>query len=415
MTLLSSPITLQTAFADYEIDSILGEGGAGRVYGGVSADGEQVAIKLLTQSSSDKRRRFKNEISFLTKTRHANLVVVSDHGMANAGKLKGPFYVMPRYESSLRSIMTAKVSPERVMPLFSQILDGVEAAHLLGVTHRDLKPENVLVAKGGAALAVADFGIASFTAEQLVTLVETGPTQRLANFLYAAPEQRTVGTKIGTSADIYALGLLLNELFTGAVPHGTSYRQIASASQDHAYLDKLVSEMIAQSPDARPKSIVEVKSHIQKYHAEAVSLQRLRELDQVVIPAGEVDDPLAHQPPTLVGANWADGRLTLTLDRPVNEGWSQVLRFRLGSHSAVMNAGPEQFQFSGNIATIHVQENSAQSAIDHFKRWLPQATNVYRYELETATKQRETRRLEELRQQRAAEEQRLRVNSNLRI
>ena len=121
---------------------------------------------------------------------------------------------MPRYAGSLRELM-GNVHPSDVTQLFSQILDGVEAAHLKGVTHRDLKPENILCDGASRSLAVADFGIASFTADALLTAVETAPGQRLANFQYAAPEQRERGREIAATADIYALGLMLIEMFTG--------------------------------------------------------------------------------------------------------------------------------------------------------------------------------------------------------
>lgn len=125
-----------------------------------------------------------------------------DHGVSASTSQSGPFYVMPRYTGSLRDKIDTLPS-EGVMPLFSQILDGVEAAHLVGVTHRDLKPENILLDLQGRP-SVADFGVASFTEEFLHTLVETAPTQRLANFQYAAPEQRSVGRSVGPTADIYA-------------------------------------------------------------------------------------------------------------------------------------------------------------------------------------------------------------------
>jgi serine/threonine protein kinase len=414
MSKLSKPILVQTAFAEYELDEIIGEGGAGRVYGGHSREGEAVAVKFLTQSTTDKRRRFKNEISFLAKTKHKNLVAVSDYGITESGPVVGPFYVMHRFETSLRGRMEKGVAAGAVMPLFSQVLDGVEAAHLLGVTHRDLKPENVLVAASDR-LAIADFGIAAFTADQLVTMVETKPTQRLANFIYAAPEQKQAGSQITPAADIYALGLLLNELFTGAVPHGTSYRLIGDVSPEHAYLDGLVAEMIAQAPERRPKTIEDVKSQIQKYQSEAVSLQRLSQLEQVVIPSGEIDDPLAHRAPKLKSASWDNGSLTLVLDTPVNPNWNQVLSHRLGSYSAPMGVGPERFQFSGDTAVVAVDARTAQSTIDHFKEWLPKVTAVYKHELEKAARAVEDRRRRELQRELLREQQRLEVNKGLRI
>jgi serine/threonine protein kinase len=413
MSKLKAAIILQTAFGEYTVDKQLGEGGAGRVYGGVDDTGARIAIKVLTQASSDKKRRFKNEIAFLARNKHTNIVTVTDHGVASTGNIKGPFYVMRQYTGNLRELMRKSV-PGDVMKLFSQILDGVEAAHLQGVTHRDLKPENVLFDNGNHALAIADFGIASFTDDQLVTLVETAPTQRLANFQYAAPEQRVAGKSVSTTADIYALGLLLNEMFTGDLPHGTDYRLIASVVTEYGYLDGIVSQMIKQNPAERPGSILEVKHLIQRHQAEAVSLQRLSKINEAVVRAGEIDEPLAHVAPVLIDAYWDNGLLRLTLDRPVTVEWVKALH-NMGNCTSVMGAEPQRFQFSGATTSISVQEHEAQMVIDHFKVWLPQATRVLKQQLENRAREDEPRQREQLRKEREAEERRLRVNRYLRV
>jgi serine/threonine protein kinase len=415
MAKLKSSIALETAFNRYTVDEILGEGGAGRVYGGQDDAGTKVAVKVLGQASTDKRRRFKNEIAFLSRTRHKNIVKVIDHGVVDAAGLKGPFYVMHRYAVNMRAIIEPGITPAKIMPLFSQVLDGVEAAHLLDVTHRDLKPENVLVDDTGEQAAIADFGIASFTQEQLHTLVETQPTQRLANFQYASPEQRTHGKQVGITADIYALGLILNEMFTGAVPHGTDYRTIGSVAEQFAFLDPIVAQMMRHEPSQRPGSIAAVKQLIQKHEAEVVSLQKLNQLEQVVIPAGEIDDSLAHEPPSLVGASWKDGLLTLELDRPVNDKWAQTLQYRMGNYGSIMGAEPNRFHFQGKTAHVSVEEGAAQLVIDYFKSWLVQTTSVYKQEREAELRQAEMKRRQELQQQRETEERNLRVNQALRI
>src|ERR1700724_951360 len=121
---------------------------------------------------------------------------------------------MPLAQGSLRELMNDGMHAEAVLQQFGQIWNGVESAHLQDVWHRDLKPENVLILDK-TCLAIADFGVARFAQEELYTLVETRPHARLANFLYAAPEQRTRGAPTDHRADIYALGLMLNEMFTG--------------------------------------------------------------------------------------------------------------------------------------------------------------------------------------------------------
>lgn len=171
MQKLKSPVVLETAFASYTVDAILGEGGAGIVYGGVDAQGAAVALKVLTseRATKDRKSRFDKEIKFLSRNSHPNIVTVTDWGLAPAGgKIAGTFFVMKRYDTNLRDLMSAKINPNDALPIFVGILDGVEAAHLLGVTHRDLKPENILYDSVSKTAVIADFGIARFTEEILV-------------------------------------------------------------------------------------------------------------------------------------------------------------------------------------------------------------------------------------------------------
>jgi len=416
MAKLKKPIEFETTFGTYVVDELIGQGGAGRVYGGIGLERNPIALKVLAedQTSSDKRKRFKNETAFLIRNKHSNIVTVTDHGIARGGEVNGLFYVMRRYDGSLRDLMRAGVEPDRVLPLFSQILDGVEAAHLQGVVHRDLKPENILYSRGTNSLAIADFGIASFTEDTLVTLVETGPAQRLANFQYAAPEQRTSGKVIQATADIYALGLIVNEMVTGTVPHGTDYRTIEQVSKNLGFLDPIVAKMLRQAPEERPTSILSLKELIQRHKAEAVALQRLSNIEGTVIKQTEIDEPLAEEPPRLAAFDWNQGKLTLTLDRPINEAWHRAL-LEMGAYSLVMGKPPGAFTFNGNRAFIDAQEYELQSIIDNFKTWLPQATRRLKQTLQENARRQEAHRLEKLRSERQAEEQRLRVLKSIKI
>ncbi len=416
MARMKKSLSFETTFGTYVVNELLGEGGAGRVYGGTDTEGALIALKVLAEerATTDKRSRFKNEIAFLARNKHSNIVTVIDHGITHGEEVNGPFYVMRRYDGNLRDLMRAGMEPDHVLPLFSQVLDGVEAAHLQGAVHRDLKPENILWDKQSNALAIADFGTARFSEDILVTFVETGPAQRLANFQYAAPEQRTLGQAVGVTADIYALGLILNEMFTGTVPHGTDPRSIGQVAPGHSFLDAIVSSMRKQTPGERPASIAEIKGLIQRNQAEAVSLQRLSKIDGTVIKSTEIDEPLAQTPPRLVDADWNGGRLILTLDRVVTPEWINALQ-RMGNYSSVFGKPPQAFSFQGKTASIAAREHEIQSVIDHFKQWLPAASRVLKVLLEEAAQRDEAARKEQLRREREAEEQRLRVRRNIRL
>jgi len=84
---------------------------------------------------------------------------------------------------------------------------------------------------------VADFGIAHFTRDVLIESVKTSDGARLCNFTYAAPEQRQRGASVDHRADIYALGLILNELFTTKIPLGADYVKIRDVALEFEWLD----------------------------------------------------------------------------------------------------------------------------------------------------------------------------------
>lgn len=408
--------TVETAFSSYTLGSIIGEGGAGRVFVANDASGREWALKLLEakRATTERRKRFKNEILFGQHTKHPNIVPIIDYGIAQLKEGTTPFYVMPRYVESLRTLMKRTVDAPRRLRYFDQILSGLEAAHLEGVIHRDIKPENILFDGKTDNLVLADFGVAHFTDEELYTAAETAPDTRLANFLYAAPEQRVRGRTVDARADIYALGLLLNELFTGSVPHGTAYRTIAKSFSDYAWLDALVESMLSQQPDDRPGSVDVVKSALIAHKQDYVTRQRLDELKKAVVPTTTVTDPLAAAPPTIVNFEWAKGQLTLILSQPVNEKWVRALQ-NMGNYSSVLGKEPEAFTFAENHARIAAAEQDVQRIINFFKSWLPLVTAKYRQILEREKLDAEERQRAQLREEQEELERQRRLRDSITL
>ena len=193
---------------------------------------------------------------------------------------------MPRYSGTLRTHMDS-LQPNDVLPAFAQVLDGIEAAHLSGVWHRDIKPENVLWDENNNNLVIADFGIAHFEEDEIYTAVETKIAARMANFQYSAPEQRDRGARVDHRADIFSLGLLLNELFTGDIPQGSGYKRIVEFSPKNEYLDGIVESMIQQNPENRPTLIAEIKKELIRQKNAFVSLQRLESSKNKVVSVVE--------------------------------------------------------------------------------------------------------------------------------
>ena len=413
---LNKPFVFITTFATYTATHIIGEGGSGRIFEATDDARGIFAIKWLdpAKASKEKVKRFKNELQFCLRNEHPHILTVTDYGVFVNGENSSPFYVMRLYDGSLRDLLEGGIPPDKVLGYFGQMLDGVEAAHIKGVVHRDLKPENVLYAADGSRLVIADFGIAHFGEDALYTAVETKDSSRLANFQYAAPEQRSRGATVDRRADIYALGLILNEMFTRKVPSGTSYKTIAKVVPDYEYLDSMVNEMICQSPKDRIESIEKIKNQLIGRKNEFITRQKISDLKNTVIPVTELDDPLIADPPRLVNVDWNRGTLTLFFQQPVNDKWVWALQ-NMGNFSSLMGKGPESFNIRGNTAVIGATENEVQRIIDYFNDWLPKANRVYEQRILREKKEAEEKQRKELQRQIAEEEARQRVLKNIKL
>lgn len=229
---------------DYELLKAIGGGGSGDVWLADAKTGRW-AIKFLKLGVNEKQvERFDREATFQAGANHDHIVRVVARG-EHEGQ---PFYIMPRYPDTLRRVIDrGETDVKTLLSYVFQIGEAIQFAHQYGIVHRDVKPENVLV--DGATAALADFGIAHFVNSAL-----TSAGELVGNRDYRAPEQRKGrdARAIGPEADVYALGLILNECFTEEAPVGSSYRSIEASYPLMAYLDPVVSRMLAQSPSNRP-------------------------------------------------------------------------------------------------------------------------------------------------------------------
>jgi serine/threonine protein kinase len=406
--------------ATYEVNKSLGEGGAGIVFAATRDDGEAVALKVLRPSSGsrEKLKRFRNELYFCLRTSDPHIVPVTDFGLISTDEGAATYYVMPRMASSLREHIKGGISATEANRLLVNMLNAVEAAHLRGVWHRDLKPENFLVKTNGD-LVLSDFGAAHFHTDLLLTSVETKPQHRLANFEYAAPEQRRKGDAVDSRCDIYALGLMTHELFTGHVPHGKGHELISATLPDYAYLDEIVEWMTQHAPARRPSSIDEIRLRIDALGKEAGSRRRILELENKVVSSGESDDPLIISPPRLTGIDVQDRTLHLHLSTPVTSSW--VYSFQNTNYrNAMLGAAPSDFSFNGNRASLTIRYNAAsrenlQQVIEDFKRFLELGAAAYKERVEKERRQSEQEAQRQRGAQLKAERERLTLLQQLRI
>jgi serine/threonine protein kinase len=195
----------------YEILGEAGHGSMGNVYKARDREtGEIVALKLLKpEIASDHAtmERFKNELLFARKITHKNVC-----RMHEFNRVGGIAYTSMEFVEgeSLRSVLSrfGGLPQRKALDLALQICSGLKEAHAQGIVHRDLKPENIMVDAQGN-VKIMDFGIArSMEAVTRLTGSMVGTPQ------YMAPEQ-VAGKPVDYRTDIYSLGLILYEMFTG--------------------------------------------------------------------------------------------------------------------------------------------------------------------------------------------------------
>lgn len=408
-------LIFNTPFDIYTSSAVIGEGGAGRVHVVSNTAGEEFALKCLTPEriTYERLKRFKNEIQFCQHCSHSNIVKVVDTGVTLIRGINCPFYVMHRYSGTLRTQM-GKLKRDDVMTLFSQILNGVEAAHLAKVWHRDLKPENILYEERENRVLIADFGIAHFEEEEIYTAVETRAADRLANFQYSAPEQRVRNSKVDHRADIFALGLMLNELFTGEVRQGAGHKKIADIATDYAYLDDLVELMTQQNPANRPESIEKIKMELIGRKNAFIALQKYDESKKQVVSTTELPE---FEPIHIISLEYEADILKLKLNRNIPPGWAEEFHNPRGDHSGIMGYGPERFDIRGNMASIGARENPniIQQIVDHAKNYVNAANQGYVQKMRARAREEEQQRRTALENQIAEAERRKSILSKVKL
>ncbi len=391
----------RSAFKTYTVVEKIGEGGSGTVYSVTDPDSNHYALKVLdsNKATSQKLKRFQNEIRFCQQTVHDNVIRVLDTGSSTDGS---SFYVMELYPCTLQE-MLGKLAPEEILPAFSQILNGVDVAHLKSAAHRDLKPQNILCDPGKKLYVVADFGIAGFAEEELYTIVETQQNERLANFQYAAPEQRTRGREVGPKADIYAMGLMLNQMFTGEIPLGTHFKKIEAAAPKFSFLDEVVEQMIRQDPARRP-SIADVKNQLIARQQQFVSLQKIDVLTKQIVPENSITDPLVVQPIRAQSFDYDDGDLQVTLSQTPNRLW--IEKFQHQAATQFVGMGPGAVTFRGPVALARTTKSTVVQQKSYFEGWIRNANGLYEEEVKRRMEGEKRKREQELQQQLAKERER---------
>jgi len=259
--------------ARYRVVGLLGRGGMGEVY---RADdltlGQTVALKFLPAGLAHDRQRldrFRAEVSISRQVSHPNVCRVYD-----IGEVDGHVFLSMEYIDGedlgtlLRRI--GRLPPDKGIEISRQICAGLAAAHDRGVVHRDLKPGNVMIDGRGQA-RIADFGLAFGPLS-----TPGGAPQEIAGTpAYMAPELFD-GKAASVASDIYALGLVLYEIFTGKCAFtGPSVREYAAQHRERqpssmtalvAELDpaieRAIARCLAKAPTERSASALAVSASL---------------------------------------------------------------------------------------------------------------------------------------------------------
>jgi len=226
----------QVVLERYLVEAELGSGAMGTVYRGRHVKlARAVAIKVLHPELVDDRTmlaRFRREAAAAARLRHPNVSGVLDVGESAGHQVM----VMDLVEGvPLSELMTAPLARGRVLHLLREILRGLDHAHAAGLVHRDLKPDNIIVeldAHGAEVPRIVDFGIAALRGDDVVTggkLTETGAL--IGTPLYMAPEQAR-GERVDHRADLFALGIMMFEMVTAALPFDGSALEVVIANMN---------------------------------------------------------------------------------------------------------------------------------------------------------------------------------------
>ncbi|MCB1033066.1 MAG: tetratricopeptide repeat protein [Acidobacteria bacterium] len=250
---IPDPLATGSLVGPYRIEGLLGSGGMGSVYLAERADGtfaKRVALKFLRpgRRSPEARARFHLERRLLARLEHPHIARLHDAGETDDHH---SFFVMEYVDGEAIDVYCDRQQldlPARIR-LFLGVCEGVQFAHRNLVVHRDLKPANILVDKTGAP-KLLDFGIAKLLEPNGAEngLSATASHLRPLTPLYASPEQ-VEGEAITTATDVYALGLLLFRLFTGAVPFAELAAEPARLARAIAETDPAPpSRVVARDP-----------------------------------------------------------------------------------------------------------------------------------------------------------------------
>jgi hypothetical protein len=251
----------------YRIVSPLGKGGMGEVYRAEDLKlGQTVALKFLPKSlahNEEALARFTREVRLARQVSHPNVCRVFD-----IGEIDGQTFLTMEFVDGedIASLMRriGRLPADKALEIARQVSAGLAAAHEHGIIHRDLKPANIML-DGRGRVRITDFGLAGLSAEV------QGENARAGTPAYMSPEQFS-GGEVTPKSDLYSLGLVMYETFTGKRPYeATTFEEMARLREKSAptapsthlkdidpLVERVMLRCLEKNPVKRPASALQV-------------------------------------------------------------------------------------------------------------------------------------------------------------
>jgi len=317
----AAPLAIGAVIGAWRVLRPLGVGGMGEVSLVEHTNADlplRAALKRmrhLTAFDAHGRRRFHDERRLLARLSHPGIARLIDGGVAGDGI---PWFAMEYVDGAPIDTWcrAQRLSVRERVRLMVRVCDAVQHAHQQLIVHRDIKPSNVLVTQDGTP-RLLDFGIAKLLASELEHPSDaTRPGAAPLSLPYAAPEQLR-DEPVSTATDVYALGVLLHLLLTGAVPFGDG--RDGRLAQERRILDGATTR-----PSARVRDDALARTGL----APQTLMRALRpDLDAILLQAMATDPAHRYASAAALGADlraWLDNR-PLAARRAST--WSRVRKF----------------------------------------------------------------------------------------
>jgi hypothetical protein len=266
----------------YELMEQIGRGGMGTVYKARDRETDEIiALKVLNSDIATDHRiidRFKTEMRLARKVTHKNVCRIYD-----LNRVGDKTYITMEFVEgeSLRRVLNrlGGLTVRKGTEVIRQLCEGLREAHAAGIIHRDLKPENIMVDQAGN-VKVMDFGIARLLSSQQTATGGISGTPA-----YMSPEQAE-GRTLDVRSDIYSLGLIMYEIFTGRIafsgdtPIAVALKQVRETPPTprsvepslSPELEQIILRCLEKNPDKRFRSLGEIEAALSS-HAEASTPQ----------------------------------------------------------------------------------------------------------------------------------------------